>query len=112
VDFVFCLDTPRDILISRLAGRRICRQCNANYHVVNIPPKRAGVCDACGGELYQRPDDSEGTVVNRLDVFARQTQPLIEYYERKGVLVRIDGGQHRDQTLNEIVKRIQSGSAS
>lgn len=112
VSHVFYLDTPRDILISRLAGRRMCRGCNANYHVINIPPKRVGICDACGGELYQRPDDSESTVVNRLDVFAKQTQPLIEYYERLGILVRIDGGQHRDVTSGQIVERIQPLLAS
>ena len=106
VSFVFYLDTPREVLISRLAGRRICRKCGANYHVVNIPPKKPGVCDACGGDLYQRPDDKEATVVNRLDVFARQTQALIDYYERKGVLVRVDSARPRDETIADVCRRL------
>ena len=106
ISFVFYLDTPRQILISRLAGRRICRTGGANYHVVNIPPKKPGVCDACGGELFQRPDDQEATVVNRLDVFARQTRALIDYYERKGVLFRVDSARPRDETIAEICRRL------
>lgn len=101
---VFLLDASRDLLISRLTGRRICRKCGANYHIVNIPPKRAGVCDACGGDLYQRPDDQESTILNRLDVYARQTESLIAYYEKKGVLVRIDSSRHRQDVIAEVLR--------
>ena len=93
VDQVFLLDVAPEVIVKRLSGRRICRGCGAVYHVVNIPPKVDGVCDACGGELYQRPDDSESTVLNRLDVYNRQTASLVSYYESKGVLVRIDASQ-------------------
>ena len=103
IEHVFLLDVPRDDLVDRLAGRRVCRNCGAVYHVRNIPPRVKGICDVCRGELYQRPDDSEATVVNRLDVFKRQTQTLIEYYEKAGVLARIDAGQPRDKTEAEIL---------
>jgi len=108
VDYVFYLDAPRELLLSRLTGRRICRSCGANYHVVNIPPKKAGVCDACGGELYQRSDDTEATIGTRLEVFKEQTKSLIEYYSQRGVLVRVDAAQHRDLTLKEILGRLKS----
>jgi adenylate kinase len=104
VSHVFLLDASRELLMSRLTGRRICRQCGANYHVVNIPPKRAGVCDACGGELYQRPDDQEATIVNRLEVYARQTESLIAYYEKKGILVRIDSSRHRQDVIADVLR--------
>jgi adenylate kinase len=104
VDYVFLLDAPRDLLIARLAGRRVCRKCGQGYHVVNIPPKKAGVCDLCGGELYQRPDDSEATVLNRLDVYARQTESLIEYYGKLGVLVKVDSARQRQDTVSDILR--------
>ena len=101
---VFFLDAPREILISRLCGRRICRDCGTNFHVVNIPPKQEGVCDACGGELYQRPDDMEDTIVNRLDVYNRQTQSLISRYKEQGILVRVNS----DTGVKNLVEEIQS----
>jgi len=104
VDYVYLLDAPRDLLIKRLTGRRVCRACGQGYHVVNIPPKRAGVCDLCGGELYQRPDDSEATILNRLDVYVKQTESLIAYYEAKGVLVRVDAARPRQETVADILK--------
>ena len=108
IGFVFYLEAPRDLLISRLCGRRICRQCGANFHVVNIPPRREGVCDKCGGELYQRADDQEATIKTRLEVFTRQTESLIAYYAKQGVLVRIDAAQHRDRIIGEITRRLKS----
>lgn len=103
VDKVFLLDAARDLLIARLTGRRVCRKCGQSYHVVNIPPKKEGVCDLCGGELYQRADDSEATILNRLDVYAKQTESLIAYYEKKGVLVRVDSSRPRQATVAEIL---------
>lgn len=103
LEHVFLLEVPTDVLIDRLSGRRICRQCGAVYHVRNIPPKEAGVCDKCGGELYQRPDDNEDTVRNRLDVYAKQTAALIEYYEAKGCLQRVDAAQDKFETRQAIL---------
>lgn len=99
---VILLEAPRDVLISRLAGRRVCRACGATYHVVNIPPKREGRCDACGGELMQRPDDNEATVRNRLDVYERQTASLIDYYQRESGLRRVDSARPLDVMVSEI----------
>jgi len=104
VNSVFLLDAPRELLISRLTGRRVCKQCGQGYHVVNIPPKQAGICDVCSGELYQRADDSEVTILNRLDVYSKQTESLISYYENKGVLVRVDSSRQRDETVADIMR--------
>jgi adenylate kinase len=103
VDMVFLLDAPRDLLLARLTGRRVCRKCGQSYHVINIPPKQAGLCDLCGGELYQRADDSEATILNRLEVYAKQTESLISYYDKKGVLVRVDSARQRQATVAEIL---------
>jgi adenylate kinase len=104
---VFSLEAPRELLISRLCGRRLCRQCGASYHVVNIPPRKAGICDVCGGELYQRADDQESTILNRLEVFTRQTESLIAYYEGMKVLIRVDAAQHRDLAVEAILGHIR-----
>ena len=87
------------VIIMRLTGRRICRKCGAVYHMVNIPPKREGVCDQCGGELYQRPDDNEATIKNRMDVYLKSTTPIIEYYAAQGKLKKIDAGQDAKDVL-------------
>ena len=91
-----------DLLIRRLTGRRICRSCQTPFHVLFSPPKQDGVCDVCGGELYQRDDDTEATVRNRLEVYGKQTEPLIGYYDRAGVVARIDGAQAADVTYEDI----------
>lgn len=103
---MFFLDAPRKVLIERLAGRRTCRKCGRNFHVVNIPPKKSGICDSCGGELYQRPDDSEATVVNRLDVYNKQTESLISRYEKQGTLVRVNSNQEAGKLVGEIVEML------
>lgn len=87
---VLNMNVSDDVLVQRLSGRRVCRICGAVYHVINVPPAHAGVCDADGGELYQRPDDNEETVRNRLLVYQQQTAPLISYYHQKGLLRGID----------------------
>lgn len=111
IDFVFYLATPRDVIIQRLTGRRVCRDCGASCHVVNIPPKVEGVCDACGGELYQRKDDNEETIANRLDVYNRQTESLIACYEAQGVLVRLNSDQGVESLMAEIEATLQAGAA-
>ncbi|MEW5722950.1 MAG: nucleoside monophosphate kinase, partial [Thermodesulfobacteriota bacterium] len=78
-------------LLGRLTGRRTCRHCGQGFHVMFDPPRKEGVCDKCGGELYQRDDDNEKTVSNRLKVYSDQTQPLIDYYQNKGLLRPIPG---------------------
>lgn len=106
VDQVFLLEVPTPVIVSRLSGRRICKGCGAVYHVTNIPSKVAGVCDQCGGALYQRPDDSEATVLNRLDVYQRQTASLIDFYERKGVLVRVNAGTNPQAATAELLSKL------
>ena len=103
---VFLLDVSREVSLERLSGRRICRRCGANFHVRNIPPKTAGVCDNCGGELLQRPDDSRETILKRLEVFRQQTADLIVYYAKRGLLQRVDSSGPRAETMAEIMKRL------
>ncbi len=91
IDHVISIEVPNEELIGRLTGRRTCRNCGAGYHVIFDPPKVEGKCDKCGGELYQRDDDNEATVANRLKVYESQTKPLIDYYQTKGLLRPIDG---------------------
>ena len=86
------------VLLRRLAGRWICRNCGAVYHIEFRPPARPGVCDACGGPLYQRPDDREETARHRLRVYFEQTEPVLAYYENQGLLVEIDG----EQSIEEV----------
>lgn len=99
---VFYFDTSEDIIIKRLTGRRICRDCGANYHLVNMPPKKSGVCDFCGGELYQRKDDEPETIHNRLRVYQEQTADLIGYYKKEGILETVNGDLSKDETFSII----------
>jgi adenylate kinase len=85
------IKVPEDVLLARLAGRWTCRVCGAMYHQLFSPPQEAGVCDRCGGELYQRPDDAPDTQKHRIKVYFEQTAPLIDYYREKGLLVEVDG---------------------
>ena len=91
IDGAIYFDVSEPELIRRLTGRRLCRQCQTPFHVVSAPPKREGICDKCGGELYQRVDDSEATVRNRLEVYERQTAPLLDYYRQRGLLRTVSG---------------------
>ena len=93
IDYVINVDVDKDILMERLTGRRICKECGATYHLVFNPPAKEDVCDRCGGELYQRADDNAETVQNRLDVNLKQTKPLLSFYEDKGTLRNINGQQ-------------------
>lgn len=93
IDYVINIDVNHELLMARLTGRRICKNCGATYHLVFNPPAQEGVCDRCGGELYQRADDNEATVQNRLEVNMQQTVPLLNFYEAKGYLQNINGQQ-------------------
>lgn len=105
LDYVVNLDIDLELLIERTAGRRVCKNCGRSYHVVYNKPKCEGICDECGGELYQRKDDVKENVIKRLDVYTKQTKPLIEYYTNKKVILNIDG----DQTIEKVRKDIISG---
>ena len=91
MDIVINLKVEKEALIKRLTGRRVCKDCGASYHIVNIPPKKEGICDVCGQPLVLRDDDKPETVKNRLDVYHKQTQPLIDFYNAKGILKSVDG---------------------
>lgn len=80
-----------DVVIKRLSTRRVCKKCGANYNVLTLPPKTEGVCDKCGGELYQRDDDKQESIMHRMEVYREQTEPLIDFYRKKGQLKDIDG---------------------
>ncbi len=103
LDGVINIQVDQEKLIARLTGRRVCRQCGATFHNIFNPPAKEGVCDKCGGELYQRSDDSEETARNRLNVYNQQTEPLISYYGEKGSLIDIDGDQSIDKVLSDIL---------
>ena len=96
------IEVDEAVLIERLAGRRTCPQCGASYHVQDAPPKHEGICDTCGSELVQRPDDTRETVQNRIDVYRRQTEPLVAYYEKEGILFHINGNQSVDAVFDAI----------
>jgi adenylate kinase len=104
LDAVLKLTVPQPELLRRLTGRRVCPNCGANYHLDSAPPKVAGVCDHCGATLQQRDDDSEATVAHRLDVYDKNTRPLIAYYEKMGLLHRIDGTQAIDAVHQALVE--------
>ena len=91
MDYAINVDVPDENIISRMGGRRACVGCGATYHIVNIPSKVEGICDRCGGELILRDDDKPETVKKRLDVYHEQTQPLIDYYTKKGIIKDVDG---------------------
>lgn len=103
VDAVINLEVEKEELITRLTGRRVCRKCGASFHVVNIPPKTEGVCDYCGGELYQRDDDTVETAENRISVYDTQTKPLVDYYTKAGCIVNIDGATGLENVFADIV---------
>lgn len=102
LDYVINIEVDREILTERLTGRRICENCGATYHLVFNPPKTEGVCDKCGGPLYQRADDNAETVGNRLDVNIKQTRPLLDFYEEKGYLRNVNGQQDIHQVFADI----------
>lgn len=104
VDKVILLEVSGEELIKRLSGRRICRNCQAVYHIMNSPPKVAGKCDKCGGELYQRPDDNVETIKNRREVYSVQTAPLIDYYRKQGKLAEVRGEGGVDVVSGKIIE--------
>ncbi|WP_059174143.1 adenylate kinase [Bacillus sp. FJAT-27445] len=102
IDYVLNIDVDQSILMERLTGRRICKNCGSTYHLVFNPPAVEGVCDRCGGELYQRADDNADTVQNRLDVNMKQSKPLLDFYTEKGYLRNIDGQREITEVFADI----------
>ena len=103
VDFAINVDVPDENIVRRMSGRRACLKCGATYHIEHIPPKKEGICDTCGSELVQRDDDKPETVQNRLLVYHEQTQPLIDYYNKKNILKSVDGTKDMQEVFSDIV---------
>ena len=103
LDCSICLEVTEEVVLQRLTGRRICKKCAAVYHITNMPSKEDGVCDACGGELYQRADDKEETIKNRLSVYNDNTAPLIDYYDKKGKLKKVSADKDSMEVFEEVV---------
>ena len=103
IDAVINIEVPEEELMNRLTGRRICEKCGTTYHLVFNPPKVDGICDIDGGKLYQREDDNPETVSNRLSVNVKQSKPILEYYDEKGVLKNIDGAKDIDEVTNDVI---------
>lgn len=107
IDLAINLDVEDKELLERLTKRRTCPQCNAVYHLVYNPPKKAGFCDKCGSVLYQRDDDKEATVANRLAVYRKNTLPLVDYYQKTGKLVTIKGTGNIDAIFEQVKRSLQ-----
>lgn len=103
VDYAIDVDVPDEDIVNRMSGRRACLKCGATYHIVFAAPKSEGICDVCGEKLVLRDDDRPETVLNRLKVYHDQTQPLIDYYSKAGVLKTVDGTRSLDEVFSEIV---------
>jgi len=106
IDAAVNVDVPDDVIVNRMAGRRVCPACGASYHIENLPPVKEGICDKCGAELIKRADDDTETVLNRLSVYHAQTMPLIDYYRAFGKVVTVDGTQPTDAVFAEIVGKL------
>jgi len=104
MDFAIDVDVPDENIVKRMSGRRACLECGATYHIVSIPPKKEGICDNCGSQLVLRDDDKPETVQTRLDVYHEQTQPLIDYYKKQGILKSVDGTRPMEDVFADIVE--------
>jgi len=108
MDHVVSLTVPRDEVVKRLSGRRTCRDCGAMYHIIFEPSNNPGICNRCNGELYQRDDDQEDTILARLDVYDRQTAPLLALYRQQGLLREVDGIGSQDQVFARLLAAVQA----
>ncbi|MDT7911156.1 MAG: adenylate kinase [Thermocrinis sp.] len=106
---VLFFDVPDEVIIDRLSGRRVCSKCGAVYHVKYNPPKVEGVCDLCGGSLVQRDDDKEEVVRKRLEVYRKQTEPLIEFYQERGIIYKLDAGKGVEELFEEVKGLVRDG---
>ena len=108
IDFAIDVDVPDENIIRRMSGRRCCPKCGATYHIEHIPPKEEGICDACGSNLIIRDDDKPETVKSRLDVYHKQTQPLIDHYSKLNILRTVDGTQDMQDVFDAITKHLEA----
>ena len=106
---VLFFDVADEVIIDRLSGRRVCSKCGAVYHVKYNPPKVEGMCDLCGGSLMQRDDDREEVVKKRLEVYRKQTQPLIEFYQERGIIYKLDAGKGVEELFEEVKGLVRDG---
>lgn len=108
MDLVISIEVSDESIIKRMGGRRLCSECGASYHTEHIPPKKEGVCDTCGGALMIREDDKPETVISRLEVYHKQTEPLKEFYSERGKLVLVNGSDTIENITAEIEKKLES----
>jgi len=107
IDIALNFLAPKEVIIERLSGRRICKRCGAIYHIKNMPPKRPGVCDICGGPLYQREDDKPEVIERRLEVYRNTMKPVEDYYRDKGILVTIDASAGVEEVVKSCLKALK-----
>jgi adenylate kinase len=106
IDTAVLIDVPEEVSLERLSGRRQCRDCSTIFHLKFVPPKREGICDRCGGELYQRDDDKPEAIKERLAIYRSETIPIADYYEKAGVLVTVDGSGTPDDVVAQVLDRL------
>jgi adenylate kinase len=109
IDYALYMEASLPVILQRLTGRRVCRKCGAIVHIKNRPSKVAGVCDVCSGELYQRPDDTEETIKNRMQVYAEKTAPIVDYYGKQGKLETLSGDEETEDLLIIVGKIFNDG---
>jgi len=109
IDKAIYVEVPNEKLVKRLSGRWLCRACQTPYHIISSPPKTPGKCDKCGGELYQRSDDREETVKDRLNIFFAQTVPILDYYKKQNKLIRVNGNLGMQGVAREIISVLKAG---
>jgi len=106
IDWALYINVPAEILVARISGRWICSQCQTPYHSTSAPPKQAAICDKCGGKLYQRTDDTEATVRERLKVYFSQTSPVLDYYKKKQKLIEVNGNQDIGKVTTAVIEEL------
>jgi len=107
LDFALDMDADPELLLKRLTGRRVCRKCGALFHLINKPPQKSGVCDSCGGELYQRTDDNEETIKARMKIYHESTQPIIDHYAKQHKLKKLDGNLETNDLCESLAAMIK-----
>ena len=112
IDFALSMEASLPVILQRLTGRRVCRACGALFHIVNKPPAKRNVCDECGGELYLRPDDNEDTIKTRIDVYLKNTKPIIDYYKSQNKLKAVNADKGAEEVLNYLTSLLDAENRS